>query len=201
MLVSEWLWADAFTIAFHSRNFLFSSQKKWCPPFPSCASNTNTITLSLIAMFLWLGKAASQKWTQTHPTINSGMQIPPDSTEGLCSTCKCSWLCCPAQICQLPLSDSRYNQQNWVAQELALQGKAGSKMDQFYCFRKFISVQFFPSRPISQRDINCNGTGSVIHFFIRWAGSSPCGMGEIGELWALWRVICHSVLGNLHKHP
>lgn len=100
VLVSEWLWADAFTVAFCNSNFLFSSQKKWCPPFPSPASNTNTITLPLIATFLWLGKAASPKWTQIHPTTNSVMQIPPDSTESLCSICKCSWLCCPAQICQ-----------------------------------------------------------------------------------------------------
>lgn len=33
LVVSEWLWA--FIIAFPSRNFLFSSQKKWYPPFPA----------------------------------------------------------------------------------------------------------------------------------------------------------------------
>lgn len=38
VLVPEWLWADAFRIAFHNRNFLFSSQKKWYPPFSSWTS-------------------------------------------------------------------------------------------------------------------------------------------------------------------
>lgn len=69
VFASEWLWADAFIIAFHSKNFLFSSQKRWCLPFRSWTSNTNTIIISLIAVFPWLGKAAPWKWTQTHPPL------------------------------------------------------------------------------------------------------------------------------------
>lgn len=122
VVVSEWLWA--FIIAFHSRNFLFSSQEKCYPPCP--AEPVAAIQSFLQGLLCRKGC----KWTQT-PEPWAQQCKSHQVLQSLFSICKCSWLCCPAQICQLPLSDSRFHQQNWTAQELAQQEKLAQKWINF----------------------------------------------------------------------